>query len=261
MRKIILIAVAALVVIIGGAVFFLFSNLDSIVKTAIETVGSKVAGVKVSVAEVKITLTDGRATIRGLKVANPSGFKTPTAFSLGEITVGIDTGTIQSNPIVIKEITVLAPEVTYEIGGPGGSNIDAIQKNVQSFTAANGGGGTAEAQKPAAAAPAPAADQKDQKKLVITLLQLKDGKLTLATALPGGKATAPLPGVTLHDIGKNSGGATGAQVASQLLDAVSKSAMKSVSSIGIGSLVDGATSGVGNAATGGVTAVKGLFGK
>ena len=66
----------AVVVIIGvgyGA-YYLLSNLDSIVKSAIEQYGSEITGTRVRVGSVKITLTEGRGTIRGLRVGNPSGF-------------------------------------------------------------------------------------------------------------------------------------------------------------------------------------------
>ena len=265
MRNIVLAVIAVVIIAIGGAVFYMFSNLDGLVKTAIETIGTKVAGVPVRLSSVAISLTDGKASLKGLSVANPSGFKTPTAFALGEITVAIDTASVTKNPVVIKEVTIVAPEVTYELGGSG-SNIDAIQKNVQSFTASQGG-----AKEPAkAATPAPAADKdgQDAKKLVIDLLQLKDGKVTLATPLPGGKATTPLPDIKLTNIGKASNGATGAEIAGQVLDAVSKTALKAVTSLGIGNLVNGLTGAVGGAggaaggaASGGLNAVKGLLGK
>ena len=260
MRKIVFAVIAILILAIGGGAFYVFSNLDSLVKTAIEQVGSKVAGVAVRVSGVHISLSDGRASLTGLSVANPSGFKTPTAISLGEIAVAIDTASVTKNPIVIKEVTIAAPEVTYELGASG-SNIDAIQKNVAAFTAAKGGG-----EKSGASAPAPAAsDGKDAKKLIIDLIQLKDGKVTLATPLPGGKATAPLPDLKLTNIGKASGGATAAEVASQLLGAISNSAMKAVTNLGIGNLVNGLTGAAGGAAGGAVStglgAVKGLLGK
>jgi len=260
MRKIILAVVAIVIIAIGGGVFFLFSNLDSLVKTVIEQAGSRVAGVPVRLSSVKIALTDGKASLKGLTVGNPAGFKTPNAVSLGEIAVAIDTGSVTKNPIVIKEVTIAGAEVTYEIGGSGGSNVDAIQKNVQSFTAANGGGSKAGTAAPAAETK----DEKDAKKLVIELLQLKDGKVTLATPLPGGKATGSLPDIKLTNIGKASGGATGAEVAGQLLDAISKSALKAVANIGIGGVVDSVSNAAGGAlggGKGGLDAVKGLLGK
>lgn len=247
MKKL-LIGVAVLLALIAGAVFFLFSNLDSLVKTAIEEAGSKVAGVKVSVSSVKIELAAGKGTISGLTVANPKGFKTPNAVSLGAITVGIDTGTITKNPVVIKEISVSQPQVTYEMGD-GGSNIDVIQKNVQANT---GGGGSAKSEP---------AKGGEETKLIIDLLQLTGGQMTLATPLPGGTASAPLPDIKLTGIGRSGGGASAAEVASKVLSAISQAAMKAASSIGVGKVLDSATEAVGGQTKGAADAVKGLFGK
>ena len=138
MRKIIFIVVGVVLLAVVGGVVFLMSNLDSIVKNAIETVGTKVAGVKVSVGSVKISLTEGKGTIKRPDRRQPSGFKTPTAFSLGAITVAIDTGSISGNPIIIKEVSdcrAAGDLRDHRLG----SNIDAIQHNVQAFT----GGGAA----------------------------------------------------------------------------------------------------------------------
>jgi hypothetical protein len=249
MRKVVLyggIAAAIIVVAIVGAVTFLFSNLDSLVKKAIETVGTEVAGVKVSVGDVKISLSDGKASISGLTVANPSGFTTPTAFALGQIAIAIDTGSVTGNPIVIKDITVAKPQVTYEMAGAG-SNIDAIQKNVAAKT---GGGAKKAEDKPAA--------KGDDKKLVIDRLAITGGTVTLATAIPGVKGSANLADIVLTGIGKKSGGATGAEVAGQVLDAITKSALKSAQSMGIGNIGDALKGAVPGDAGG---ALKGLIGK
>ncbi len=50
----------------------------------------------------------------------------------------LDTDSVTSDIVVIKEIFIEAPEVTYELGGDG-SNIDAIQKNVDAFIRKNVG--------------------------------------------------------------------------------------------------------------------------
>ena len=74
--------------------------------------------------EAAVSATSGQGALRGLSVGNPKRFKTPTAFELDEISLTLDIGSITSDPIVIKEIVVSAPRVTYELG-PQGSNIDA----------------------------------------------------------------------------------------------------------------------------------------
>lgn len=243
MRKIILIVVAVLVVAIGAGVAFLSSNLDSIVKKVIETAGTEVAGVKVSVGDVKISLSEGKATIAGLTVANPPGFSAPHAFKLGAIAVALDTGSLTANPIVIKDISVAAPEVTYEMGASGGSNIDAIQKNVAAKTA---GGDKATAEKGG------------EKKLIIDRLVISKGTVNLATAIPGVKSSATLADIVLTGIGRKSGGASAGEVAKQVMDALTKSALKAGQSMGIGSIGDAVKGAVPGDAGG---ALKGVFGK
>lgn len=245
MRKVVFAIIALVAVGIGAGVAFLSSNLDSIVKKVIETAGSDVAGVKVTVGEVKISLSEGKASISGLSVANPSGFTTPNAFTLGAISVALDTGSLTGNPIVIKDISVAAPEVTYEMGANGGTNIDVLQKNVAAKTSGGGGG-----EKPA--------DSGDGKKLVIDRLGISKGNVTLATAIPGVKSSAALPDIVLTGIGKKSGGASAGEVAKLVLDALTKSALKAGQSMGLGSVGD-AVKGAVPGDVGG--AVKGIFGK
>lgn len=254
MRKIALIgggAVALVVLLAVGVGVFLYSSLDGLVKKAIETVGTEVAGVPVSVSEVQIKLGEGKAAIKGLSVGNPKGFSAPHAFRLGEISVTLDTGSVTGNPIVIKDITVASPEVTYETGAQG-SNIDALQRNIAAKT---GGGGKSE--------PATSSSSADGgKKLVIDRLALTGGTLKLATPIPGAQASAKLGDIVLTGIGRSQGGASSAQVAEQVLGALTKGALKSVQSMGLGNLVDGVAGKAGSVVPGGAgDALKGVFGK
>ena len=251
MKKLLIIGGIVLTVIVGGAVY-LFSSLDGIVKKIIEDVGSQVAGVKVSVGGVKISLSEGKASITGLTVANPPGFSSDPAIKLGEISVVLDTGSVRSNPIVVKDVLIGAPAVAYEIAS-GGSNLDAIQKNVQAFTAKQGGGKPAE--------PAKAGDKSEEKKVVIDHLAITGGQVKLAAGgIPGAATTANLPKIEMKDIGKGSGGASATQVAQKVLDALVNGAVKSASSLGnlVGNVGDKAKALIPGDMGG---SVKGIFGK
>ncbi len=255
MRKLLIIGGVVLTVVVG-AVVFLFSSLDGIVKKIIEEAGTQVAGVKVSVGGVKISLSEGKASISGLSVANPPGFSSDPAFKLGEISVTLDTGSINKNPVVVKEVVVASPAVAYELGS-GGSNLDALQKNVQAFTAKHGGG-----KSEAKAEPAKSTDAKsEEKKLVIDRLAITGGQVKLAAGgIPGAATTAKLGDIVLTGIGKDSGGASSAQVAQKVLDALVNGAVKSATSLGnvLGNVGDKAKELVpGDAGS----AIKGLLGK
>jgi uncharacterized membrane protein len=79
MLKKIAIGIVVLLVIIAGAVYFLLSNLDSIVKAAIEKYGTAATQATVKLDSVKISLTSGEGRLNGLSVGNPKGFATPQA--------------------------------------------------------------------------------------------------------------------------------------------------------------------------------------
>ncbi|CAA7617066.1 conserved hypothetical protein [Candidatus Terasakiella magnetica] len=271
MKKLLVIGGVALTVIVGGVVFLL-STADTFIKKIIEDVGSQAAGVKVSVGAVKISLSDGKGTISGLTVANPPGFSNDPAFKLGEISLTLDTGSLTKNPIVVKEILVAAPAVAYELGS-GGSNLDVLQKNVQAFAAKQGGGKTAD-KSSEKSAEKPAADKGGEaKKLVIDRLAITGGQVKLAAGgIPGANTTAKLGDIVLTGIGKDSGGASAAQVAQKVLDSLVNGAIRSGASLSnmVGTMADKAKTMVpgdmadkakalipGDAAG----AVKGLLGK
>jgi len=89
MKKILYIGGALLAVIAIG-LYFLFSSLNSIVKAAVEKVGSDATQAQVRLKEVDIQIASGKGVIRGLMVGNPAGFKTEMAFNLGEISLQVD---------------------------------------------------------------------------------------------------------------------------------------------------------------------------
>lgn len=255
MRKVAIIgggAAAVVLALVVGIAVFVFSSLDSLVKTAIEKVGSEVAGVPVTVSEVKISLGDGKASIKGLAVGNPKGFTTPKAMSFGEIAVAIDTGSVTGNPVVIKDITVASPEITVELGEKG-SNLDVIQANIAGKGGKSGG---------EASSSSSSSSGGEEKKLVIDRLALTNGTVRLATALPDVQSSAKLGDIVLTGIGRKSGGASASEVAEQLLDAVAKSAVKSAKNLGVGNLVDGVAKKAGGVVPSGTSdALKGMFGK
>ena len=255
MRKLLIIGGVVLSVIVGDAVY-LFSSLDSIVKKVIEEVGTQVTGVKVSVGGVKISLSEGKASITGLSVANPPGFSSDPAIKLGEISVALDTGSLNKNPIVVKDVLIGAPAVAYELGS-GGSNLDAIQRNVQAFTAPKGGASKAEAK----AEPAKTGDKSEEKKVVIEHLAITGGQVKLAAGgIPGAATTATLPKIEMRDIGKESSGASASQVAQKLLEAIVNGAVKASTNFGnvLGNVGDKAKALIPGDAGG---ALKGLLGK
>jgi len=221
MKKL-LIAVVVLLLVLGGALLFAWSSLDGIVKTAIETYGSRATKTQVSVASVKIKLEDGAGAITGLDVGNPSGFTDAHIFRLGSISTKIDTSSVSGNPIVIDELIISAPQVFYEIDKTGASNVDALKRNLASSAQA----GKKSAEKEAAGG--------DEMKMIIRSLVVEGGKAGMRIAALGDKQqSVSLPRIVLTDVGKKSGGATALEVAQVLSNAMLKNVQAAVGRAGV----------------------------
>jgi hypothetical protein len=132
--KRVLIGLVVRVVVVAIGVFVFLADLNDIVRAAVEKVGSDMTQPNVTLNEVDIELTSGRGALRGFRVTNPSGFSDDDAFKFDEVSVAIDISSINSDPIVIREVVIPGPEVLYEFGKEGGSNLDRINQNVQSQT-------------------------------------------------------------------------------------------------------------------------------
>jgi hypothetical protein len=189
-----------------------------------------------------------------LVVGNPDGFNTDYAFSLGNISVRIDGSTLTSDTIRIIEVVVDEPSVIYELGN-GSSNIATIQRNVEAFvqrvSGPTGAGGS-----DGGTSGSGAADEGGTK-IIIDDVYVRNGDVGVSAGfLQGKKLSASLPEIHLTDIGKDDGGATPAEVASEILTAINTSVFKAVSGLN----VDGLLQGVGDLGKGVVGAVGGAVG-
>lgn len=236
------VALAVLLGIAGGA-YWLYSSLDSLVASAIRQYGPEITGVPVKLSSVSIKPADGTAALRGLVVGNSKGFKTDHALSLGEISMTLDIGSLTRDVILIKQISIVKPDVTYEYA-PGGSNLDTIQRHVDSYVAEKTGGKGGPG------------DKGPGKKLIIDHVYLKDAKASVSAEILKGKAmSVPLPDLHLRDIGRKSNGATAGEAAKQVLGAITQNVTKATSSLNLGGAAESVKKGT--AAVG--DKVKGLF--
>lgn len=227
MKKV-LIGVVVVMVLVAGGVYWLVSNVDSFVRTAVEEYGSAATKTKVTLDTVELSLTEGSGRLAGLTIGNPEGFDSDSALILGEIGVLLDTASLGGDIIVIREIVIGAPSVTYEIGA-NGSNFDAIERNVDSYAGGSGGSGSG-------------GSAEGETKLVIENLYIRDGKVNVSAAALAGKSVgAPLPTIHLKDIGKDSGGASPAEVAEKIIGAISSGATRAVGTLDLDKLTGGAS--------------------
>jgi hypothetical protein len=219
MKKKLLLAAGVGGVLVLGLVVLLVTGLGHAIKIVVERVGSAATGTDVRLASADVSLTSGEGRLTGLVVGNPKGYATPCAFELGDVSVKLDTSTVGSDVVVVREVIVDGPHVTYELG-TGGTNIGCIQDHVAAF-----GGGSSES----------AASKDDGgRRFVIEHLYVRNGKVSLATSVLGDrKAECGLGEIHLRDIGKGGAGATAAEVATALLSALAKSSLDAASGLAL----------------------------
>lgn len=209
MKKIILGLALVIILAIAGGVYFVLTNLDALVEAAIEKHGSEATQTAVLVDSVKIDLSNGAGGISGLTIANPKGFALPYAFSLGEIRTAIDLQSLQEEPYIIDEISILAPQVFVEINEGNKTNLNELKKNLASRASSN----TAHDKKEQA----PAEGDAKEPRLIIRRLTFADGTIQArVAALENKEYQLKLPGLDMKDLG-GSKGATGSELASEIL--------------------------------------------
>lgn len=250
--------------IIGGVILVLvvvlMLSLGQIIKAGVNTAGPKLAKVPVHLNSVVVNPLTGMVRIKGLVVGNPEGFNTPSAMELNDFKLNIKMSSLFSKAIVIEEILIDAPQITYEKSLKS-SNLSTLQANLAPKDAA--------APKPEAA-PAPEKKKAAAKKVIIEDFQLNGAKVNVTiTALGGKTMTLPLPDIHMKDIGKDSGGANPAEVISEVFNSITKAVTEAAASVGdaagkalkdVGGAATDAAKGATDAAKGAADSIKKGFG-
>lgn len=182
--KIVAILVVLVLAIGAGIAYYVASNLDSIIKDAVETHGPSITGTPVKLKSVKVDLPKGSARLAGFSVGNIESFEKPTLFSFDEIALDIDIAKLTDKIVVIEEVLV------------GGINITAEQKdlttNIQALL------------KRLSSDEKPAQNDKPSKpldiKIAIERLVFNEGVINLVTEKYGEHALT-IPSFRLSDIG------------------------------------------------------------
>lgn len=202
-----------LLVIVAGGIWFLYSNLDSLVAGVIERQGSKATQTDVNVSSVSIDLQAGTAGITSLAVANPEGFTDQPAIALEGFAIDLDPMAVTADPLVIERITVDGARLLVEQAGAK-NNLETI---LSSMEAPDEG----------------ATEQADARKLIIERFELTGASARLLVPRLDEEREVQMPDVVLTDIGRATNGATATSVAKQLLTPMIRMALESAAASGV----------------------------
>ena len=270
MKKIFVIGTGVVLLGVIAMIVLAVLNLGSIVKTATEEFGPRITKTAVKLDSADISVLSGSGSLNGFLLGNPEGFSMPSALECDTIRVKVNTDSLTTDRIIIEEIFVNGPIVSYEKRGKT-DNFKTILANIQKTVAGEKKATPAEGQ----------ADQTGaQKTIQINNFIVKNGKINLAGSLldafGDGGVGIGLPDIHLKDIGKEkktspaeafalilgemTGGVTGTvtEVGKQLMQGATD-AVKGVTDAASGA-VSGAAKGAAEGAESIGGAVKGLFG-
>jgi len=227
-KRKVLVVIAAAVLLLAAALAFLWTNLDGIVKNAIERHGSQATGTSVRVRGVALQPGQGKGVIEGLTVANPRGYTAPHVLSLGAISVRIEPKSIASNPVVIDDIRITSPLVVYEMNDERVANVDVLKKHLAAD----------HPEKPATGGKKTTKDA--DKRLRIRHLAIENAKAEVRVAALGDKPRiVALSRIEMTDIGGKNG-ALPEEVAKQIVTAILSEVSKEVGKAGASRLLENA---------------------
>lgn len=111
-------------------IVILFLFLGTWIEAGIEYAGPKLMGVETQVEDVSVSVLGGHISLKGLLVANPEGYTTPSFVKADLISVSANIPALLKKEIHLREVILDGPEFTYEVAG-GKSNLGVIMDNLK----------------------------------------------------------------------------------------------------------------------------------
>jgi hypothetical protein len=206
-------------VVAVGAIYYFYIN--SIVKTVVETQGSKQMNLKTELDGARVAIFGGEVGLDDLKIANPPGFTAPHLFTLDKIDVEAPLKQLRGNPKRVAKITLNKPKLVIERSGDNKFNFKAAIDQMPKSPTPTG------PQEPGAPAG-------EEMKMIIDELMIKEAIVVIRPGinLPGiaQEISVPIPTVVMKNIGNADGTQNGAamrDVAQQVITVLAGNASNS----------------------------------
>jgi len=199
MKKWVIIIAGVVIVVIAVLFVAVLSNLGPVIKTAVNTYGPKITKTDVHLSDVDVSLLSAQAEAKKFYLGNPESFTSPEAMTVKSIYIDMNEESLLKDPIIIEKIEIVAPDITYE-KMHGTDNFQTILNNIKRTVGAEKSSETKSGEKGKG------------KRIIIKDFVLRDGTVTLAASMLGGKViSSPLPDIHLRNIGQKEGGASPAE--------------------------------------------------
>ena len=176
-----------------GAGIYLYSNLNAIIKEAVETVGPEVTKTSVNLEAVDVKPTEGSGQFTNFSIGNPSGYSDKKLFNLENLLLKFDPKTALEDVIVINDIVVEGMKINVEEKSLK-SNLQALLDNLQSDETTSSSESESTSSGP-------------DKKFIVENIVFSDNGITLSTEKYG-EYNVDFPSFSLADIGKKENGLT-----------------------------------------------------
>lgn len=214
MKKLIIIlgGLLALLVIAGIVASFF---LGAIVTKGVNAFAPRITGTKVTLESARISPYSGAATLNGLFVGNPAGWKSDKAFSFAKVRASVAPSSLFGDCILVNEVYIDRPEFVYETKIVG-SNIKDLLRQIEKNIGA------------APAEPLPSGEPAKTKtlKFAVKKFRLENAVVTLGVGPTA--ITVPMPPLVLDNLGVKEGGITADEIAGKVMPAILVNITKAV---------------------------------
>ena len=209
--KLFIALLVVVVIVVAGAYFY----VDTIAKKAIEQGGEMALGVSTNLDNVHISLFGGEASLSGLQIANPPGFKSQVFMGLGQGDVAISLGSLMGDTVKIPRVQLSNIRINVEQSGKK-NNVEPILARAKSMGGKKG-----------KAAPQPVA--KKDKKFIVEYFSLEDVQINASLDFLGqvSKVNLVLPKIELRNLGVEENGLPMPELVQKVVQAILSAAQNS----------------------------------
>lgn len=128
--KILYIVLSVILVMLIVVVIAVNLFADSAVEMTIETAGTRALQVKVAVDDVDLSILRGKLGFQNLVIDNPPGYKHERLLELGNAKIAVETGSLLSDIVNIKDIRLDGVNVVLEQRGVTSNNLQDVMKSL-----------------------------------------------------------------------------------------------------------------------------------